>query len=241
DYGFTKFGSGTLTLGGSGDNVVTGQVTVQQGTLQLHKSVGARPFKGSLVIGDNRNTVAPTATVKVLANDQLRELNFYKEGAPNANTNISALNSITVNSAGRLELTNANVTDTIGNLILVNGRSSSAVVDAAGDNSKFILMGDVTVHAADNTRVFSAALTPPARISGNFELGVPFSGTGGGTQHTITVNDRQIPNITGDLLINGVISGPTPVPLTKAGTGTLLLAGANTYTGATRITAGTVG
>src|SRR4029079_17106630 len=38
DAGFTKFGAGTLVVGGPGDNVVTGQVTVLEGTLQLNKT-----------------------------------------------------------------------------------------------------------------------------------------------------------------------------------------------------------
>src|SRR4029453_450421 len=54
EAGFTKFGAGTLFLGGTGDNVVPGQVTVEQGTLQLNKQANpvtgltATPFSGPL-------------------------------------------------------------------------------------------------------------------------------------------------------------------------------------------------
>src|SRR5438034_184695 len=60
-------------------------------------------------------------------------------------------------------------------------------------------------------------------------LGLTFAAT-----RTVTVsNAATTPTITG-----GIIAGASP--LTKAGTGTLIVSGANTYTGATAISAGTL-
>ena len=107
--------------GGSGDNVVTGQVTVLKGTMQLSKTGGATPFSGDLVIGDNQsNVMLPQATVQLSSGNQIPEVNFYKTG----------LNSVTVNSNGKLDLgTNS---DTIGQLNMVTGRSTSALVTSTG-------------------------------------------------------------------------------------------------------------
>src|SRR5207248_2863014 len=93
DGGLTLFGGGTLELAGTADNVITGQVTVVQGTLALNKSRGGAatplPFNGNLVIGDSRDGVgaAGAAKVQLLARDQIPELSFFR----------TAVNSITLN------------------------------------------------------------------------------------------------------------------------------------------------
>ena len=95
-------------MAGSGDNVVTGQVTVMQGTMQLNKSGGATPFSGDLVIGDNRN-VGTTAAPK-------RSCSFWRQSDSDVNYYKTGLNSVTINSNGKLDL-GAN-SDTIGNLTM---------------------------------------------------------------------------------------------------------------------------
>jgi autotransporter-associated beta strand protein len=72
----------------------------------------------------------------------------------------------------------------------------------------------------------------------NAAYGLTVSGTtslSGGT-NTITVNNNGTG--TGTLTLNGVVSGSTA--LNKAGAGTLVMKGANTYTGNTSINAGTL-
>src|SRR5262249_2243451 len=53
-------------------------------------------------------------------------------------------------------------------------------------------------------------------------------------------NDTALFSMNPDLIVSATISGGAQVPLTKAGGGTLLLSGTNTYQGATRLTAGEV-
>src|SRR5262249_25418372 len=74
--------------------------------------------------------------------------------------------------------------------------------------------------------------------SGKLDLGSFFSGSGGVSTRTFTVNDTALFNLAPDLVVSATISGGSQVSLTKAGGGTLLLSGSNTYTGATRMTAG---
>lgn len=229
DNGFTKYGAGTLVLSGTTDNPVTGQVTVLGGTLELGKTGGAQPFYGALVIGDNRNVGSPgspQAQVRLTAPNQLPELNFFRTG----------VNTITINSNGLLNLNNQ--TDTVGNLVMVTGRSVSAQLTTG--SGQVILTGDITVNPAAD----SSAAGPPARISGTLQLGPFFSGAGGVAggvaQHTITVNDTAVPNVAADLVIDAAITGAADIPLTKSGGGTLRLAGNNSYSGITRITGGVV-
>src|SRR5207245_122717 len=110
DGGLTLFGGGTLELAGTSDNVITGTVTVIAGTLALNKDrSGAAtplPFNSSLVIGDNRDGVgaAGAAKVQLLARDQIPELNFFR----------TAVNNVTINANGTLDLNGFN--DQIGSL-----------------------------------------------------------------------------------------------------------------------------
>src|SRR4029077_353629 len=118
DGGLTKFGAGTLELAGTADNVITGQVTVLQGTLALNKDrSGAAtplPFNANLVIGDNRDGVSATAKVQLLGRDQIPELNFFR----------TAVNNVTINANGTLDLNGFN--DQIGSLTMTVGRNAAA-------------------------------------------------------------------------------------------------------------------
>ena len=68
----------------------------------------------------------------------------------------------------------------------------------------------------------------------NLGTGAVSLGTAAGTARTITTNCSV-------LTLGGVISnGPTANALIKAGGGTLVLTGANTYTGGTTVSAGTL-
>ena len=84
-----KVGGGTLRLSGSTANVYFGTTTVLRGTLELAKDAGKDAIGGDLVIGDNIGG-DNAATVRLLANDQIRQLNFYD----------AALTTITLNSSG---------------------------------------------------------------------------------------------------------------------------------------------
>src|SRR5207248_1614059 len=104
------------------------------------------------------------------------------------------------------------------------------------------LSGDVTVTGSTE----SSGASPAATISNNastgkLDLGSLVTGTFMTDTRTITVGDSATRNIAADLNISAPISGASSnVSLTVTGTGTLELSGANTYTGPTRITAGTV-
>jgi fibronectin-binding autotransporter adhesin len=238
DAGFTKFGTGRLIVGGSGDNVVTGQVTVLEGELQLAKTSG-EAFKGNLVIGDNRDlpsagVAQATVTYNAGASNQIPEVNFYKTG----------VNSVTVNSNGLLNMGGMSATgDTIGHLEMYTGRSTSAQVTTVGSTGRLKVLGDITVNRTAANSPESSGASPSAKIDGNLDIGALFSGAGTGNSgavKTINVGDSATANIAPDLTINAVISDTTGVPLKKLGGGTLLLTGLNTYTGPTRIEAGVV-
>jgi autotransporter-associated beta strand protein len=117
--------------------------------------------------------------------------------------------------AGTLDLNS--YSNTIGALTLGGGAAgTTAVVNT--ETGALTLGGNVTYTATNNPN--------GAAINGNLALG--------GANRTFTIGDSTA--ATADLTVNAVISGANAI--TKAGAGTLVLSGANTYTGATTISAG---
>ncbi|QYM79384.1 autotransporter-associated beta strand repeat-containing protein [Horticoccus luteus] len=127
-----------------------------------------------------------------------------------ASNQIADSANITVNASGVLDLNN--YSDTVAALTVAGG---AAITTGTGT---LTLGGNVT-----HTGTGSTAAT----ISGNLALGA--------TTRTITVGDSAAAD---DLSISANISGSGG--LTKAGAGTLVLGGTNTFTGPMTVNAGTV-
>ena len=131
---------------------------------------------------------------------------------------LPAGNPVTVRS-GILDLNGHD--ETIGALILGGSSSPTKALVETGAG-KLTLGGNVTYSATN--------LPVGAEIVGALDLG--------GADRTFTVG--QSSNAGGaDLTINAVISGAGH-GITKTGLGTLVLSGANTYTGVTNVSAGTL-
>ena len=112
----------------------------------------------------------------------------------------------------------------VGGLILTSGNFASAqVVDSSGGG--LLLLGGNLAYNAGN-----AVASTGSTISAALDLGT--------ATRTFAVNDSI--GIATDLIVSGVVSDTSPAGLTKAGTGTLALTGANTYRGPTSITGGTL-
>jgi autotransporter-associated beta strand protein len=127
-----------------------------------------------------------------------------------------------------------------GTLRINNGGTSTASALGTGtftirggtiDNNS----GQAVVVATNNQQVWDANFTFGGSNDLDLGTGDISLGTAVGTSRTITTNG------TGVLTVGGTISdGTTATGLTKAGTGTLVLNGANTFTGGVIVTAGTL-
>jgi autotransporter-associated beta strand protein len=215
-----KVGAGQLDLAGTSPNQINGTTTVLQGTLLLDKS-GGTAIQGGLTIGDNIEG-NDASVVRLGASNQILQVD------PTGGT----LLSVTVNSAGLLDLNGFN--DTIGSLTLVTGQTYSANITTG--SGMLTLGGNLTVTGAEGT----TGQSPAATISGFLDLGSlsGFSGGSTNTTRTFTINDTSRLSMASDLTISAVISGSSAISLTRAGAGTLTLTGANTYAGTTLLTAG---
>ncbi|GAB1489782.1 hypothetical protein MASR2M8_22360 [Opitutaceae bacterium] len=179
-------------------------------------------------------------------------LNFAGTGNTTANGVISDTGAVTKSDLGTLTLNAANTysggtTLTAGNLVVGNnaglgtgavtlaggnlsstgGRTIANAITLTGDTglSTITTTGTITQNGANRTLALSEAT-----LNGGLAL------SNNNTGRTLTVA------VAGDSTIGGVISngGTGAGGLTKTGTGTLTLGGANTYTGTTTISDGTL-
>ncbi|UUY07009.1 autotransporter domain-containing protein [Pseudomonas sp. J452] len=204
---------GTLALYGT--NTYTGGTTVNSGTLSVDVDANLGALSGPLTLGN---------------------------GTLNTKTTFATNRAVTLTG-------NASLTQALGTRFTLNGvigGTGSLNLNGDGSGGGFVtLSGDNTY--TGGTRLNAGRLT----ISADSNLGAS-SGTltiGNGRLHTlqsfasnrlVTLNgDAEFTQAAGtDFTLNGLIRGTGS--LTQNGDGTLVLNGANTYTGGTRINAGTL-
>jgi autotransporter-associated beta strand protein len=216
-------GSPTITFGSSGHS----------GTLDLNSRY---------TLGIAGLVVAPGATGAIIQSSGTgnAELGF-SGGTSTFSGNIIAgpgtgTNTVIINS-GSLTLSGAN---TFVGGVTINGGSTFGVGSdtAAGAGTININAVNDTIQSADsNTRTLANAIT----LGQNANFGAPGTGnlvfngnvTSGSGAKTLTINNTTT-------TFNGVISGNGAVTITKAGPGTLVFGGVDTYNKATAINAGTL-
>jgi autotransporter-associated beta strand protein len=237
-------GTGVVRLALSNQIADTAKVTVNSGaTLDLHgnsDTIGSLTLSGgtvttgtgTLTLGGN---VTASGTSSISGNLALGgKARTFNVGA-GASLTVSAVVSsggVLASGTGQLTLTAAN-TYTMGTTLsagtLVLGTNTSA------GTGTFVLKGG-TLTGNGTALTLANALT----LGGNFTIGgstaLTFTGKAklSGTR-TITVSNTALTTLSG-----AISQSTTGLGLTKAGVGTLVLSGVNTYTGATTVSGGTL-
>jgi len=232
----TKNGNGTLTL--SGANSYTGKTLINAGTLAVAADAGLGAAPAGTVADQltiNGGTLQPTATFSTSAN---RGVSIGASGGTvtdnagvgfNITSPLAGSGALTKTGAGALTLSNSLSTFT-GTYTVTGGRLGVNADLALGPAPTSFVANDITLNGgifmnmtqATSDTGFAAGFT----VTLNANRGITL-GAGGGTFQT---------GYNLALTIPGVISGAGP--LVKNDNGTLVLGGANTYTGATTLNAG---
>lgn len=225
NFALTKSGSGTLTL--SGTNTY-GTTTISAGVLSVSKDTNLGKAPGSATAGSltfNGGTLATTASYTVSAN---RGFAFTSTG--------------TIDVASGTTLTYGGTAAGSAGLTLID--SGTLVLSKANTytGATLISLGTLQLGIA-NAVPSGSALTDDAtlNLAGFADTIGSLAGSGtvqnsSATAATLTTNGNNT-----STAFTGIIKNLTgTVSLTKTGTGTLTLSGANTYTGTTTVSGGTL-
>jgi autotransporter-associated beta strand protein len=241
----TKTGSGTLEL--SGTNTYTGDTVVDDGTLQIGSSIASSIVDintgGTLLYTDSADAGSATIT-----NDSVTRFeNSSTAGSAAIDNNVS-LELFNSSDAGTSTITNDgffrfNNLSTAGDATLTNNVNLYFVNSASA--------GDATVTTTNggSTQIDDIASGGDATFitqnGGTFNIsGLSSSGTTAGSiegagSYVLGAKNLEVGSNDLSTTVSGVISGAGG-SLTKVGTGTLVLSGTNTYTGATTVANGTL-
>ena len=213
-----KDGAGTLVL--PGNNTYSGGTTVSVGTLKLDLGLkSSNPPLGSFA-------VASGATLN-LGNTNTVVGNYFPQSFV-----LSGEGTLTKTNTGSIDFWNgSNLTGFTGTVDVQEGSLRVNNIGAAAN------MGQATLNIASGATFdvrYNASLSVD-KLTGSGILDQSSNFGGGLGSVTIGSND-------GSSTFNGVIQNTSGIalPLTKAGSGTLTLAGLNTYSGNTTIAAGTL-
>jgi autotransporter-associated beta strand protein len=234
----TKNGTGTLTL--SGDESLTGALTATGGTLVLSGNNSARPSNAN-----NLTVVNNGGTLQLQANTHNTVSGMSYALSPEETAN----GPLTLNNGSTLQLrSDSSLTFAGGN-----------TVGGLGSVTTTINVNQLTPAGANNTITFAPGgfathITTFNVTGGNgYTLVLGPITTGNAGSLTLNANSANL-TINGGITsvtaltfgggfnsaVTGVIAGSGTTTLSKSGAGILTLSGANTYAGATTISAGTL-
>ena len=231
----TKAGTGTLILTGSNSYVGT---NITAGTLQVGYGDGSGTL-GTDGVTDNATLVfnrADTITVSntIGGNGTLTQAGTGSLILTGSNSYVG-----TTITAGTLQVGSGSTSGTLGtdgvtdNATLVFNRSNALTVsNTIGGNGTLVQAGSGTLILTGSNSYVGTTIT-----AGTLQVG---SGSTSGTLGTdgVTDNATLVFNRSGTFTVSNTIGGTGTVA--QASTGTLILISANTYTGNTTISAGTL-
>ncbi len=237
--GLTIAGAGTLSLPNA--NVSTGVAT----TTVAGAGNGSYTAATTTVAFSNPGTGGTTAQgYAVITAGNVSSIVITNPGSGYVTVPTVTISSTSGGSGNTATATiNTNTTSFTGGIVLDGGQAAnSGTLSLGGNNSIPGTSGTLTLNNG-TLSTSTAILIPNAVTLGSQIADVTFAGSGSFTFNgAVTVSASTVATLTtnGTTTINGAIGGAVAATLIKQGTGTLALAGTNTYTGNTIVGAGMV-
>ena len=223
----TKMGENSITLSGAINH--TGATTVSEGTLVLPNANALSASSG----------VTNNATIQTTGEQRFNNLQGTNSNAEITGTGAITLdNTLDTSYAGKIN----NQGDSVVSVVKT-GDNTLTLSGASAYSGGTTLSGGKTIVASSSVVNGSNVITSGPLGTGDVTIASSTSllAAGSGTQtlhNNIVLNSSLSVDTTQNLNLNGGISGTSS--LNKSGTGTLTLSGANTYSGDTTVTGGTL-
>ena len=224
----TKEGSGTLTL--SVKNSYSGGTSIKSGTLSLGHSeaVGS----GTLTL-DNATLSSKQGTISASSVTITGDSTFISSSGWNLFKGFSGSGTLTLTGSGYLAFKTNNPATNYTGVIIVGTSSTAGALQLESNNvlnadNGVIKVVKGRVRWGDKDQSFDQSFNSFEYLDGTMEY---WTGT-------LTLGSEFKYNSSTDLDVPAVIAGSAK--LTKVGSGTLSLSGANTYSGGTTISSGTL-
>ena len=221
--GLSKLGGGTLVLSNTGAQGFTGTTSVTGGTLEVDGTLASTAV-----------TVGTTGTLRIFNPNAIALADVTGSsggGAILALRNDSdatfAMKSLTITTglsinADQATAGNTGHTLSVGDLAITG---AAATLNSGGGNGYSVRVGTVTVGAAATNTLGNSAVGPVPLLVGALK--------GGANANVTSLNGAVGGSITG-----GASDGAASLGISKVSSGTWILGGASSYTGATTVTAG---
>ncbi|MBN9007993.1 MAG: autotransporter domain-containing protein [Rhizobiales bacterium] len=222
-----KSAGGTLTF--TGANTYTGGTTVNAGLLALGNAAAKGSVVGGVTVGSGGILQLINTDLGAVTTIDNGGFSFFRNGTDARDITLNNSNYVAfgdASSAGNATITNNS------SLFFFSGNSTAG--NAAITNN---LGGVIDLSASSGPNGDHKLSAGSIAGAGNFYLGSNALAVGGNNQSTTVSGTISDCGAGGNLCS---ISGSTGGMLIKAGTGDLTLSGANTYTGGTRVAAGTL-
>jgi len=247
--GFEKAGNGTVTFSGSAANTHVGANTVTAGTLVFNKSANTAAIASQI-------TVSSGATLRTDAVNQMNGQLVTVNGTLNLNNNGQQLSLAGSSGTAVVQLGNATLTNNNSDTRTFSGKIEGTGNLVKSGNGQLILTnttsdftGTTTVNGGlltiNNDRALGAV--PGTATAGKIVVGA--GSLGFNTTMALAAN-RGISLTSADSTLDafggatvtydGIIAGSGTHGLNKAGGGTLVLGGNNSYTGLTTASNGVI-